>query len=78
MDGIRQSASQCWCLLRFLPLLIGSRVPEGHEGWHIYLILRKIMDLSFAPVITEDMTYMLQGLVDDHHTTFLEVGLIYS
>lgn len=73
LDGIKQTASQSWCLLRFLPQLIGNKVPVDHPGWHIFLLLRLIMDIVFSPVITEDVTYWIQSLVEEHHESFLEV-----
>ena len=45
-------ASQMWCLGRFLPLHIGSLVPEGDRFWDNYLMLLTIMDYVFAPLTT--------------------------
>ena len=72
-DSIKQTASQTWCLIRFLPQLIGERVPVDHKGWHLYLMLRTIMDFVFAPKITISATFMLDGLMEDHHSMFMEV-----
>ena len=38
------TATQMWCLGRFLPLLIGHHVPEGDCFWENFLLLLTIMD----------------------------------
>ena len=70
---MKQSASQMWCLIRFLPQLIGGQVPTDQPEWAVFLTLRTIMDIVFAPKLTEDVTYTLDGLIDEHHTMFQEV-----
>lgn len=46
---IRQSASQCWCLLRLLPFIIGHLIPENNEFWTFLLELIDITELLCAP-----------------------------
>ena len=58
-------ASQAWCLGRFLPLLIGDLIPEGNENWRAFLMFLKIMEYTFAPVITVDKLDYLQTLIQD-------------
>lgn len=72
-DKIQQTASQTWCFLRFLPQLIGSRVPEDHLGWQVFILLRSIMDLIFSPVISYAASYVVDALVEEHHILFREV-----
>ena len=43
-----------WCLARFLPLLIGDKVPDGDENWENYLQLLDIVEYTFAPIITHE------------------------
>lgn len=76
LEKMRQSAAQMWCLIRFLPQLIGHRVPPTNAAWKVFLLLRTIMDLIFSPTITVDGTYSVQALIEAHHSEFLEVGII--
>ena len=64
-------ASQAWCLGRFLPLLIGDLVPRNYEKWNVFLILLKIMEYAFAPVISEDQLDYLQMLTEDYLIQFI-------
>ena len=75
-DKIKQTASQTWCLLRFLPQLVGHLVPEDHLGWRVYLLLRSIMDLIFSPAISYAASFVVEALVEEHHHLFKEVGAV--
>ena len=46
-------AAQMWCLCRFLPLMIGDNIPETDIRWHNFLQLLEIIDLLFAPVLSQ-------------------------
>ncbi|XP_050038254.1 uncharacterized protein [Dermacentor andersoni] len=46
--GLKGSASQKWCLLRLLPLIFFSSIPEGNHHWEIYLEFREIADMVLA------------------------------
>ena len=65
-------ASQTWCLARFLPLLIGDLVPEDDGKWHNFLVLLKIIEYCFAPVITVDKTTYLELLIEEFLTDFVK------
>lgn len=49
------------------------QVPQDNQPWQVFLKLRAIMDLVFSPTITTDATYTLSGMIEDHHSLFLEV-----
>lgn len=70
---IKQTASQVWCLLRTLPLIIGEYIPEKDDMWAIFLMLRDITELLFCPVMTESLTYVVEHLVELHHEAYLKV-----
>ncbi|XP_049519397.1 uncharacterized protein LOC125943886 [Dermacentor silvarum] len=42
------TASNKWCLFRFLPLIFGSKIPEGNEDWEMLLKFREILDITLA------------------------------
>jgi hypothetical protein len=68
-----QTASQMWCLVRNLPLLIGDKVPEGHPFFELLLLLMECMDFIFCPEITTEETYFVKHLIKEHHEYFLEI-----
>ena len=68
-----QTASQMWCLKRYLPLIIGDKVPEGNEYFEVILLLLECMDYIFSAEITTEETFVLKQLIKDHHEHFLEM-----
>ncbi|KAH7953243.1 hypothetical protein HPB49_006407 [Dermacentor silvarum] len=48
---LRRTASSKGCLLRFIPMVLGPKVPEGNEDWEMLLQFREITDIIFAPEI---------------------------
>ena len=65
------AAAQMWCLGRFLPLLIGNLVPQEDERWKLFNMLLEISDIVFSPIVSEDSIGVLEGLIEEHHATFL-------
>ena len=55
--------------------MIGDLVPIDNEDWTVFLLLRTIMDIIFSPTVTLDLTYTLDGLIEQHHTMFMQVCL---
>jgi hypothetical protein len=74
-NSIKMSASEMWCFLRNLPLLIGSLIPREQEHWKLLLILLDITDIVVAPVITENLSSFLSHLVEEHHLYFKHLFL---
>lgn len=73
-DGpTHQTASQMWCLIRHLPLLIGDKVPEDNEHYELLLLLLDCMDIIFSYEVTEDDTLFLKHVIKDHHEHFLHL-----
>ena len=68
-----QTASQAWCLGRYLPLLVGDVVPTDDEKWENFLCLLKIIQFIFAPIIIDDEVDYLQMLIEDYLTCFVEL-----
>ena len=66
-------AAQAWCLGRFLPFLIGDLVPESDRNSKVYLSFLRIMEYTFAPVITTDKLDFLQMLIQDFLTEFTQL-----
>ena len=62
-----------WCLIRYLPLIIGDKVPEGHKYFEIILLLLECIDLIFSTETTAEETFFSKQLIKDHHKHFLEM-----
>lgn len=69
-NAIKQTASQMWCLLQVLPFLVGDLVSVGSEHWHLFILLREICSIEFAPVVTYGLAVFLKQLITEHHTLF--------
>ena len=70
---INVTASQTWCLGRFLPLLIGDLIPKEDDHWENYLQLMTIMDYIFAPTTNKEIIGYLRMLIEDFLTDFHEL-----
>ena len=70
---IINKASQCWCLGRLLPLMIGHLVPDDDPHWLNFLLLLTIIDYLFARVISSFGVDYLHVIIDDHHSSFTEL-----
>ena len=62
-----------WTLARFLPLVIGHLVPEDDAHWENFLCLLDIMDILFACPVGVEAFGELEALINDHHSTFIEL-----
>ncbi|XP_028419229.1 uncharacterized protein LOC114544960, partial [Dendronephthya gigantea] len=67
---LKQSASQMWCLFRFLPIMIGDKVDEQLENWHCLLKLWNIVQICTSPGITKADAAYLKVMINDHHKMF--------
>jgi len=60
----RQTAAKCRCFLRFLPAMIGSKIPFGDCKWDVLLLLLDIHDIAFSPAMSEADTVLLDDAVE--------------
>lgn len=66
-------ASQMWCLGRYLPILVGDKIPDEHPHWEHYLTHLSIMDEVFAPICCEDRLDYISMLIEDFLVEFTEL-----
>lgn len=80
LNNIRIQAAEAWCLVRNLPLMIGSNILEDEPHWHLLLLLLDYMNIIFAPVNMPGLISQLELLTEEHHahfkTIYAEVNLI--
>ncbi|XP_042084783.1 uncharacterized protein LOC102293912 isoform X2 [Haplochromis burtoni] len=67
------NAHENWSLLRFLPLIIGSKIPEGEPAWEVLLVLKDIAELVVSHVHTEESICYLDSKISEHRHRFLQV-----
>lgn len=78
---VKQTAMQCWCLLRLFPLLVGEKVPANDEKWEVILKLMFMVEAVCSPVFSKADVLFLGDIVEDFLQTlyeeqFSEVGKI--
>lgn len=66
-------ASQTWCLLRLLPLIIGDLIPKDNSYWINFLCLNELVDHITVPETTRDMARYLRDLIQEHHLCFKQL-----
>ena len=60
-------AVQNWCLLKILPLFIGSRVANTSDPvWQLTLLLREVVELICAPEISLAQVAYLRVKLEDY------------
>ena len=62
-----------WCLGRFLPVLIGDKIPSDYPYWENYLTHLDIMDEIFAPVSSSERLDYVAMLIEDFLVEFKEL-----
>ena len=70
---LSQKAIQMWCLVRYLPLMLGDKIPEYDETFQLLLIHLDIIDIIFSPVISIAETNELASLIEEHHKLYLSL-----
>ncbi|KAJ8034379.1 hypothetical protein HOLleu_21184 [Holothuria leucospilota] len=66
-----QTAAQSVCLVKYLPLIIGDKVPQGCDCWEILLLLFDIFKIISATWISSEGTIYLRNLVEEHYRLYL-------
>lgn len=59
-------------LLRLLPVLIGSEVPEGDEHWEVLIDLKDIVELALCRTFTDSDLEDMAGKIEDHRQLLQE------
>lgn len=66
-------AMQMWMLCRYLPLIIGHKVPAGDEHWAFLLHLLELVDIIYASSFTQSMITFLEQHIADHLALFVHL-----
>ena len=71
---IKQTATQCWCLLRLCPLMIGHLIPEDDEVWQVFIQFLDIVDMVCAPTLDKGTVEYLRILITSFCETYFEIN----
>ncbi|XP_043478510.1 uncharacterized protein LOC122508910 [Leptopilina heterotoma] len=63
---IKMSASEAFCFIRNLGLLIGDLVPRANEHWDLFITLREIIDIVVSPIVDVDILNYLESLIAEY------------
>jgi len=73
-SSLGQRSAQMQTSFLHLPFIIADVLHLlPHQNWHLYLLLRQIVDIVFAPSIWTSELHFLQSLIVEHHSLFLLV-----
>lgn len=67
------NAHENWSLLRFLPFLVGAKIPENEPAWQVLLNLKDIVELVLSSVHTEETICFLDSKISEHRHRFQDV-----
>lgn len=67
------NATENWCLLRLLPLMIGSKVQEEEQVWQLMMTLKDLVELVMSPTHTDERIGFLVSLISEHRHRFTSV-----
>lgn len=71
--SIGGNAHENWNLLRLLPFMIGSLVPEDEPAWLLILTLKDIVELVVAPVHSDESIAFLEFKICEHRNRYQEL-----
>lgn len=55
-----------WTLLRLLPFIIGSKIPEQEPAWEILMDLKEIVDIAVSNKLSEEALFYFSSKLRDH------------
>lgn len=70
--SVKQTAAQMWCIVRFLPLWIGDKVPVGDTKWETLLLLRDMLLYVCAPALDRGHLQVMKDVIEDFHEAYRE------
>ena len=76
---VKQTASQSWCLLRLLPLMVGHAVPLDDQKWPVLLQLLDVVEVCVAPrvnkVIAESLSFLIENFLSLYYNEYPDISM---
>ncbi|CAC5410253.1 unnamed protein product [Mytilus coruscus] len=69
---VKQTAAQIWCFTRFLPLMVGDKIPYNNPKWKTFLSLRDLLFYVCAPVLDRGHIMVMQDIIEEFHEYYRE------
>ena len=60
-------------IIKQAAMINGYLIAPDCPYWHLYKLLRQIIDLTMSPIFSVDATYYLESVVSDHHQHFKQL-----
>jgi hypothetical protein len=60
------TASEMLSLFRYLPVILGPFIQMGDRHWALFLQLQTLVDIAYAPSLTDSMLDYFEELYEDH------------
>ena len=70
---VKQTAMQCWCLLRMLMLMVGKDVTIGDMTWKLLLLLADVVELAATPIVSSALCYFMADVIESFLMLFNEL-----
>lgn len=67
------NAHENWCLLGFLSLMVGDKIPEDEKAWKLIMTLKDVVDLALSPAFSDASIGFLDSKISEHRYRFLEL-----
>lgn len=62
-----------WTLARLLPLMIGSKIPEGNAYWLHFIELTEILDYALCPIVRQGIPDYLTTVISNNLRDFQQL-----
>ncbi|KAK3932689.1 Integral membrane protein 2C [Frankliniella fusca] len=74
-ESLGFSGTEMLCFIRFFSLMVGFKVTDKNSSiWTLYLNLRELVDLLFAPTFARSDIERLNDLIRVHHELYLSLS----
>lgn len=61
-----------WTLLRLLPFIIGTRIPEHEPSWEVLMDLKELVEIVVSTTLSEEILSYLDTKILDHRRLLIE------
>ena len=70
---LKMTAQEMLMFIKLFGLLIGDFVPEEDEHWNLYILLREIINITMARVLSKNISESLRVFVEEHNALYVKL-----
>ncbi|XP_045034729.1 uncharacterized protein LOC123475762 [Daphnia magna] len=67
------TANEMLCLFRYLPVILGPFIPTGDKFWALFVQLQMLVDIAYAPKLTDVILDYFEEFYEDHMLLYKEL-----